>query len=91
MFTTLISTETLAAHLDGSWTIVDCRYDLRHEGWGLDQYRIGHIPNAAYASLSHDLAAPPTGSNGRHPIPCVEEIEATFGRLGIASGTQVVI
>lgn len=91
MFTTLISTETLAAHLDGSWVIVDCRYDLRNHSGGGDQYRAGHIPGAVYASLSDDLAAPPSGENGRHPLPCAEDMEATFGRLGIASGTQVVI
>ena len=91
MFTTLISTEDLAAHLDGSWAIVDCRYDLRDEDWGREQYRAGHVPGAVYASLSKDLAAPPTGRNGRHPIPCVEDLEATFGRLGISPATQVVM
>src|SRR5688572_17779525 len=90
-YTTLISTETLAPHLDGSWVIVDCRYDLRDGRWGLDQYRAAHIPGAVYASLSHDLAAPPSGTNGRHPLPCVEAMEATFGRLGISPGTQVAI
>ena len=89
--TTLISTDVFASHLDGSWVIVDCRYDLRDERWGLEQYRTAHIPGAVYASLSHDLAAPPSGTNGRHPLPCVETIEATFGRLGISPGTQVVI
>jgi thiosulfate/3-mercaptopyruvate sulfurtransferase len=91
MPTTLISTEELAAHLDGGWAIVDCRYDLRNQEWGRAQYRASHIPGAVYASLSHDLAAPPSGTNGRHPVPCVEEMEATFGRLGIAPGTQVAI
>jgi thiosulfate/3-mercaptopyruvate sulfurtransferase len=90
MFNTLISTEALAAHLDGSWVIVDCRYDLRDSTSGWEQYRAGHIPGAVYASLSRDLSSPPSGSNGRHPMPCVEDIEATFGRLGISSGTQVV-
>ena len=91
MFTTLISTETLDSHPDGSWVIVDCRYDLRSEGWGREQYLGGHIPGAVYASLSHDLAAPPTGSNGRHPLPCIEDMEATFGRFGISAKTQVIL
>ena len=89
--TTLISTDALASHLDGSWVVVDCRYDLRDEHWGREQYRTAHIPGAVYASLSHDLAAPPSGTNGRHPLPCAETIEATFGRLGISSGRQVAI
>lgn len=91
MCTTLVSTETLAAHLDGSWVIVDCRYDLTNPVWGREQYLAGHVPGAVYASLSEDLSAPPSGTNGRHPLPCVEDMEATFGRLGIGPGTQVAI
>ncbi len=91
MPTTLISTKTLAAHLDNSWAIVDCRYDLKNTDWGREQYRAEHIPGAVYASLSHDLAGTPSGTNGRHPIPPVDQLAATFGRLGIGPGTQVVI
>jgi thiosulfate/3-mercaptopyruvate sulfurtransferase len=91
MYTTLLSTDILADRLDGSWVIVDCRYDLGQHAWGREQYRAGHIPGASYASLSEDLSAPPSGTNGRHPLPCVEDMEATFGRLGIARGTQVAV
>jgi len=89
--TTLISTETLAAQLDDAWVIVDCRYDLTNSSWGREQYRASHIPGAVYASLSEDLSGPVTGAGGRHPLPCVEDMEITFGRLGIAAGTQVVM
>ena len=91
MFQTLISTATLAGDLDGSWVIVDCRYDLTHTAWGREQYRAGHVPGAVYASLSDDLSAPPSGTNGRHPLPCAEDMETTFSRLGIAPGAQVAI
>src|SRR5688572_27673199 len=90
-YTTLISTETVAAHLDGGWAIVDCRYDLKDETWGAEQYRAAHIPGAVYASLAHDLAAPASGTNGRHPIPTHTALEATFGRLGIGRDVQVVL
>lgn len=89
-YTTLISTDTLARHLDGSWAIVDCRYDLQQPSRGREQYRAGHIPGAVYASLSHDLAASPTGRNGRHPLPSPAAMADTFGRLGISNDTQVV-
>ena len=89
--TTLISTDSLATHLDGQWAIVDCRYDLHDESWGLEQYRAAHIPGAVYASLSHDLSGSRTGTNGRHPLPCVEDFELTLGRLGISPSMQVVI
>ena len=91
MHSTLISTDTLASHLDGSWVIVDCRDDLKDERWGREQYRSSHIPGAVHASLSHDLAAPPSGTNGRHALPSAEMMEATFGRLGISPDTQVAI
>lgn len=90
MFKTLISTDVLASQGDDSWTIVDCRYDLRDVSWGALQYQQGHIPGAVYASLSHHLSSSPTGTNGRHPLPCVEDIAATVGRLGIGNGKQVV-
>ena len=91
MHTTLISTGELAAHLDNSWAIVDCRYDLKEANWGREQYRAAHVPGAVYASLSDDLSAPATGRNGRHPIPPVDQLAATFGRFGIGPDTQVVL
>lgn len=98
-YTTLISTDVLAAHLDppspglrrASWAIIDCRYDLKDEGWGAEQYRASHTPGAMYASLAHDLSSAPNGTNGRHPLPTHEQMEATFSRFGIGPGTQVVL
>jgi thiosulfate/3-mercaptopyruvate sulfurtransferase len=90
-YKTLISTDALSAHLDDSWVIVDCRYDLRDTGSGREQYRAAHIPGSVYASLSHDLAGPVGGGGGRHPLPSAAALEATFGRLGIGGGVQVVM
>ena len=90
-YTTLISTEALAAQARPDWIIVDCRHDLAHEHWGRDQYLAGHVPGAVYASLSGDLAGPRTGTNGRHPLPSIEALAATFGRLGIRNTSQVVV
>ena len=89
-YTTLVATELLAAHLD-DWAIVDCRFDLQREDWGREEYRAGHIPGAIYASLNDDLSAARTGTNGRHPLPSVDALAATFGRLGIDRTTQVVV
>jgi thiosulfate/3-mercaptopyruvate sulfurtransferase len=91
MFTTLISTDDVSAHLDGTWTIIDCRFDLQHEAWGRDQYRQAHIPGAVYAHLSDDMSAQKTGLNGRHPWPSIEALTATFSSLGIANDTQAVV
>jgi thiosulfate/3-mercaptopyruvate sulfurtransferase len=90
-FTTLISTDLLSAHLtDRAFAIVDCRYKLDDEPWGEREYAARHIPGAVYAHLGHDLSGPKTGTNGRHPLPDPHTLAHTFGRLGIASGMQVV-
>jgi thiosulfate/3-mercaptopyruvate sulfurtransferase len=91
MHTTLISTETLAEHLtDPLWLIADCRYNLSNELWGRAQYETSHIPGAVFVDVAHDLAAAPTGTNGRHPLPSPETMAATFARLGISDTAQVV-
>jgi thiosulfate/3-mercaptopyruvate sulfurtransferase len=89
--TTLISTDALAANVNGDWAIIDCRYDLLNEPWGREQHGVAHIPGAVYASLSEDLAGPRTGSNGRHPLPSVEALAATFGRFGLTKAAQVIV
>ena len=43
-----------------------------------------------YADLNADLSGPKSGTNGRHPLPDAAALARTFGRLGIASGVQVV-
>ena len=88
--TTIVSTELLAAHLD-AWVVVDCRFDLTDDQWGRQQYEKAHVPGSVYASLNEDLAGPRTGVNGRHPLPSVDALAATFSRLGIANGAQVVV
>ena len=89
MYTTLVSTDQLARHLD-DWAIIDCRFDLQNEQWGPDEYRAAHLPGAVYASLNDDLSGERTGSNGRHPLPEIDALTATLGRLGIDRTTQVV-
>jgi thiosulfate/3-mercaptopyruvate sulfurtransferase len=88
--TTLISTNLLAEHLD-AFAIVDCRFDLHQEAWGREAYRAGHIPGAVYASLNDDLSGARTGRNGRHPLPSVDALAGTLGRLGIDRATQVIV
>ena len=89
MYSTIVSTDLLAAHLD-DWTIVDCRFDLQNEHWGRDEYRLAHIPGAVYASLNADLSGTPSGTNGRHPLPSIDALAAVFGRLGIDRSSQVI-
>jgi thiosulfate/3-mercaptopyruvate sulfurtransferase len=89
--TTLVSTDTLAAHLgEPGYVIIDCRFALADRGWGEEQYRAAHIPGAAYAHLDRDLSGVKTGTNGRHPLPDPTAFIATLGRLGVTAAAQVV-
>jgi thiosulfate/3-mercaptopyruvate sulfurtransferase len=90
-FTTLITTNVLAAHLDDpAVVIIDCRYKLDDEAWGERDYAVQHIPGAVYAHLSRDLSGPRTGTNGRHPLPDPLVFAETLGRFGVAEDVQVV-
>ena len=90
-YATLIDTESLAAHLaDESFRIVDCRFALNDAAWGGQVYTASHISGAVHADLKRHLAGHPTGHNGRHPLPPVDELRETFGRMGIDATRQVV-
>lgn len=92
MFTTIISTEEMAAHLaEPEWAIVDCRFDLKDPNWGYAEYQAGHIPGAVYAHLDKDLAGPVTEQTGRHPLPGLEAFAQRLGQWGISNRTQVVV
>jgi thiosulfate/3-mercaptopyruvate sulfurtransferase len=89
--TTLISTGELAAMLsDPDWLVADCRFDLADPAAGARAWRAGHVPGAIHADLERDLAAPVTARTGRHPLPSIEDLAATFSRFGISERTQVV-
>jgi thiosulfate/3-mercaptopyruvate sulfurtransferase len=91
MHSTLISTETLARHLDDpSFVIVDCRHDLADVDAGERAYRAGHLPGAIFMHLDRDLSGVKTGRNGRHPLPEIGALTATFSRAGIDATRQVV-
>jgi thiosulfate/3-mercaptopyruvate sulfurtransferase len=90
-FTTLIDCDELAARLSApDWVIVDCRHDLARPAAGEEAWRAGHIPGARFAHLDRDLAAPPDGRNGRHPLPASGVLEETLRRLGVRQNSQVI-
>jgi len=90
-YTTLVGTALLAEQLDDpNWVVFDCRHDLGNPDFGTREYANGHIPGARFLHLDHDLAAPPTGTNGRHPLPDPQVFMRTLGNAGVDSGKQVV-
>ena len=91
VFTTLVDTATVAAHLDDpDWVVFDCRFDLTKPDAGQHAYAEAHIPGARYAHLDNDLSSPITANSGRHPLPDVEVLAAKLGRWGVDRHKQVV-
>lgn len=91
----LIAPQNLAqilAQPDRACVVIDCRFSLQDPDRGEQEYRSSHIAGAMYLSLDRDLAAPiaPDGRGGRHPLPPIATLEATFSRLGIDRGVTDV-
>jgi thiosulfate/3-mercaptopyruvate sulfurtransferase len=91
MHTTLVATAALAAHLDDPrWVVFDCRHDLARPEAGREAYLKSHIPGARFMHMDADLSGPPTGRNGRHPLPDPAVLAAKLGAAGVGAGSQVV-
>ena len=92
MFTTLISSDSLAENLaDPKWVIMDCRFVLAEPAAGERSYRQSHIPAACYAHLERDLSSPVRAGSGRHPLPDREKLTAKLGAWGVSPASQVVV
>lgn len=89
MYTTLISPDELRHNLN-NFAVFDCRFNLNDTGAMRRAYLESHIVGAVYAHLDEDLSGIKNGRNGRHPLPTVESLRATFSKWGIDSQTQVV-
>lgn len=93
-YTTLISADNLAERLAAapdSVLVFDCRFDLTDPPAGAQAHAAGHLPGAQYLHLDHDLSAPKTGSNGRHPLPDRQDLAARLAARGLRHGQQVAI
>jgi thiosulfate/3-mercaptopyruvate sulfurtransferase len=87
----LISARDLAAELAGETApvLLDVRWRLAGPP-GIDSYRAGHLPDAAFADLDRDLAGPP-GPGGRHPLPDPAAFQAAMRAAGVSRGRPVVV
>jgi thiosulfate/3-mercaptopyruvate sulfurtransferase len=86
--TLLVTVEELAAHPE--WRVFDCRHDLKNTEYGRQAYARGHIPGALFLHLDEDLSGATTGSNGRHPLPAIEDFARRMSECGVDASTQVV-
>lgn len=90
-YTTLISAQELTELCgDDRLLVVDCRHDLAAPQQGAVEFATGHLPNARYADLQHDLSDLSKQGLGRHPLPDPERFAAVLRRWGWAPDMQVV-
>ena len=88
----LVTTEELAKHLeDPKWIVFDTRHDLKDVDKGRGAYAEGHIPGAYFLHTDDDLSGKKTGSNGRHPLPLIEDFAAKINAAGVTPDSQVVV
>ena len=91
-WTTMVDAASLAAALgQPGLVLVDCRHVLADAGAGERDWRAGHLPDAGHAHLDHDLSDHRRpASEGRHPLPAIDDFNRTLARLGITPQAQVV-
>ncbi|MGI6125355.1 MAG: sulfurtransferase [Planifilum sp.] len=75
---------------DSNLVIVDCRFELSKPHAGRKAYERDHIPGAVYMDLERDLSGPVRRHGGRHPLPELEALANTLGRVGIDRTKTVV-
>ncbi|WP_067636219.1 sulfurtransferase [Actinomadura latina] len=69
--------------------LLDVRWHLAGPP-GIESYRKGHLPGAAFIDLDRDVAGPP-GPGGRHPLPEPVDFESAMRRAGVSQDSLVVV
>jgi thiosulfate/3-mercaptopyruvate sulfurtransferase len=95
VYTTLIEAAALAAHIDeADWVVVDCRHDLVNLAAGREAHAAGHLPNALFADMEHELSGARRDAGGafrgRHPLPEKDAFIELLRSWGVNDSTQVV-
>ena len=91
MPTPLIEPMALAKIIKNEEVIVfDCRHQLTDPSYGREQFLLGHLPGAVFASIDDDLSGVPTGDNGRHPLPRADDLRIFLEKNGVSTSTTVV-
>ncbi|RBO78474.1 sulfurtransferase [Marinomonas aquiplantarum] len=90
--TTLITTEELESLLDSpNLVVLDCRFYLTDLAKGSLLYQDGHIPNAIFVDVHHQLAASESEMSGRHPLPPEQSFSKQLQLWGIDKQSDVVV
>ncbi len=88
----LVSADELHALIEAGAApvILDVRWRLDRPD-GRDDFRTGHIPGAVYVDLESELAGHGESTDGRHPLPAIDDLERVARRWGIDDGASVVV
>ncbi|HWU21163.1 MAG TPA: sulfurtransferase [Nocardioides sp.] len=95
--TVLITARELAEALDSPTppVVLDVRWQLTAAGGaaydGRSDHLAGHIPRAVFVDLDTELAAHGEPTDGRHPLPSIDSLQASARRWGIDDGDAVVV
>lgn len=93
----LITAAELAAALESGTppVVLDVRWQLTAAGGapydGKAAYVAGHIPTAVYVDLDTELATHGEPTDGRHPLPGIQALQASARSWGINDGDTVVV
>ncbi|WP_217134718.1 sulfurtransferase [Leucobacter chinensis] len=89
----LISVDELSEALRGPKPpmLLDVRWSLQQPD-GSEAYREGHLPGAVYVSLDDELSnLAGEATEGRHPLPTTEALQAAARSWGLNDGDEVVV
>ena len=83
IYKTIISADELRKNIDNKdFIIFDSRCDIKDQGYGIDSYTEGHIPNSIFVDIDNDLASEKQPGTGRHPLPDVDNVLREIISLG---------
>lgn len=88
----LVGPAALRGLLDSERPVVllDVRWALGRDD-GHERYVAGHLPGAVFVDLETELAGPASPEAGRHPLPALDDLQASARRWGVGEGTSVVV
>lgn len=89
--TPLISPQQLV-HYPDELLVIDVQHHLQDPTAGLRAYAAGHLPQAAFLSVAHDLAddSREVAQGGRHPLPNPHHFCDRLAELGAREDTLLV-
>jgi thiosulfate/3-mercaptopyruvate sulfurtransferase len=88
----LLSAAALSELITGGAAVrlLDVRWQLGRTD-GHEQYLNGHLPGAVYVDLQNELSSHGEPSDGRHPLPSTDDLQAAARRWGLRTGDMVVV